>query len=263
MASSGVDVHKLQEAVNRELRHRKLEWRCVKADGDLGPRTLRACAFLAWVIGLSGKRYKAISPDRSYQPHVSETVQRILRDPSKRSALDRAREKARKPKVQKVRKAHSTGPAAAIAYIRKQAEKDVHEVGSTNTGPMVDKWEAFFGFHGLAWCGMLAGYAAIVIGKCLAKRLSFWNGYTLITEAAAGKDGCYEVGFDQIEGGEILVLWGGEHVVTAAGPPVGDSVETGEGNTSPDPGGDQANGGSVEMKTRSRGDVSCAIRIYG
>lgn len=259
----GEDVEALQRAVNKELRHRKLEWRCVKVDGELGQRTLRACSFLGWVLGLGGSRTKAMSPARSNRPHVSEEVQRILRDPSRRGALDRAREKQRKGRVQRLRKAHKEGPKAAIAYIRKQAARDVHEIGSTNRGQMVDIWQKFFGFLGLAWCGMLAGYAAIKVGNCVAKTISFWNGYALINEGAAGKGGCYTVPFDQIEGGEILVLWGGDHVVTAADAPVGDSVETGEGNTSPDPGGDQANGGSVEMKHRSRSDVTCAIRIYG
>jgi hypothetical protein len=259
----GPDIRALQLAINKELSHRKLAWRGVKVDGRLGNRTLRACAFLAWVLGLSGRRYKAISPSLSYKPHLSEALQRILRDSSKRSALDRSREKLRKGKVEKIRKAHSEGPAAAIAFIRKLAAEGVHEVGETNTGPWVDKFEALFGLHAVAWCGMLAGWVAIKIGHCVAKDLSFWNGYALITEAAQGKDGCYEVGFDQIEGGEILVYWGGEHVGTALVPSEGDDVEAGEGNTSPTDGNSQADGGAIAVKTRSRSDVSCAIRIYG
>jgi hypothetical protein len=256
----GADVRALQAAVNKELEHRKLGWRAVKVDGQFGNRTLNACAFLGWVIGLGGRGRKDMI---GYQPRISVEVQRLLRNPEKRGHADRLRERARKAKVQKIRKAHNEGPQAAIAYIRQKAAEGVHEVGETNTGPDVDKWEALFGLHGLAWCGMLAGFAAIVIGKCLAKRLSFWNGYDLIREGAEGKDGCYEVSFDEIEGGEILVLWGGDHVVTAADKPKGNYVETGEGNTSPTNGDSQADGGAVAMKKRSRSDVSAVLRIYG
>ncbi len=256
----GDDVRGLQAAINAELTHRKLEWRGVKVDGQFGPATLHACAFLGWVLGLAGPQQKAII---SYQPHVTVAVQRLLRNPEKRSRFDRARERARKQKVAKIRKAHHQGPAAAIAFIQAEAARGVHEIGESNTGPEVDKYEAQFGMHAEPWCGMLAGYAAINYGHCLAAALSFWYGPALIREAAERKDGCYPVSFDQIIGGEFLVLWNGEHVVTAAGPSKGNSVPTGEGNTSPTNGNSQADGGAVAMKTRSRSDVTVAIRIYG
>jgi len=261
-ATKGTDVSALQEAVNKELRHRKLGWHCVKVDGQLGPQTLRACAYLGWVLGFNGRQVTAMLPV-SKHPHVSEELQRLLRDPSKRDRLDRGREKLRHGKVAHQRKTHDEGPSAAIGFIRARAAEGVHEVGESNTGVWVDKFEAQFGMHGEPWCGMLAGYAAINYGHCLASGLSFWYGPSLIREAAEHAHGCYPVPFDQIEGGEILVLWGGEHVVTAAGASSGDAVPTGEGNTSPTNGNSQADGGAVAMKTRSRGDVSAAIRIYG
>lgn len=256
----GEDVKALQEAVNAELGHRKLAWRQITVDGELGQQTLHACAFLGWVLGFSGRRLKALN---GYQPHVSIEVQRLLRNPDKRVAADRVREKARREKVRKIRQARNEGPAAAIAFIREEAARGVHEIGESNTGPEVDKYQAKFGLHEQPWCGCLAGYAAIVFGHCLAASLSFWYGPALIQEAAERKDGCYPVPFEQIEGGEILVLWGGEHVVTAAAPSKGITVETGEGNTSPTNGNSQADGGAVAMKTRSRSDVTVAIRIYG
>jgi hypothetical protein len=221
--AKGDDVRALQTAINAELEHRKL----------------------------------------GYQAHVSIEVQRILRNPERRSAPDRQRERARREKVQKLRKAHNEGPAAAILFIRQEAAKGVHEIGESNTGPEVDRYTAKFGLHAVPWCGCLAGYAAIDYGHCLASSLSFWYGPSLIAEAAARKDGCYPVPFEEIEGGEILVLWGGEHVVTAAAASKGNTVETGEGNTSPTNGNSQADGGAVAMKTRSRSDVTVAIRIYG
>lgn len=256
----GEDVRALQAAINAELGHRKLAWRQIAVDGEFGVQTLHACAFLGWVLGLGAARHRAMTGTKG---HVSIEVQRLLRNPRKRSAVDRRREVARKGAVTKIRKAHDQGPAAAIAFIRQEAAKGVHEVGETNTGPEVDKFEAQFGLHGEPWCGCLAGYAAIVFGHCLASKLSFWYGPALIQQAAERFDGCYPVPFEEIQGGEILVLWGGEHVVTAAAPSKGSTVETGEGNTSPTNGNSQADGGAVAMKTRSRSDVTVAIRIYG
>lgn len=252
----GDDVEALQASIDSELRHRKFEWRQVKTDGEYGPRTRNAAKATAWLIGLSRKRLKAIADGR-----ITEKVQEILRDPSKRGFLDRQRDKLRRKKAQILRDKHNSGPAAAVAYIEKMAHEDVHEVGSTNTGPLVDKWEAFFGIHGEPWCGCLAGYAAKVIGGSDATTW-FPYGPSIMADARAGRNGVFEVGYEDMQMGDIVVLWGGDHVVTAAGRPSGDSFPTGEGNTSPDPGGDQANGGSVEMKTRSRSDVSCVARPY-
>lgn len=254
--TKGDDVEEFQKALNRELEHRGFDWRTIKADGDYGPRTRNAAKITGWLLGLNAKRRKAIADGR-----ITETVQAIFRDPAKRSILDRQRDKLRRPKAKKLRDNHNTGPAAAVAYIRKQAENDVHEIGSSNRSPLVDLWQQFFGILAEPWCGCLAGYAAKAIG---GSRATTWFPYgpSIMADARAGRNGVFEVGFDQMEEGDIVVLWGGDHIVTAAGGPAGDSFPTGEGNTSPDPGGDQANGGSVEMKTRSRSDVSCVARPY-
>lgn len=256
-ALKGADVRALQESVNHELEHRKLGWHKIKVDGEFGNKTFHACVFLGWVIGLRKRSLDAMS----YRPTFTKAVQRVLRDPSKRSAADRLRERARKSKVEKMRHAHKTGPHAAVEFIRKLASEGVHEVGETNTGKWVDKFTGFFGIHAQPWCGCLAGYAAKVIGGSTATTW-FPYGPSIMADAQAGRNGVREVSFDQIEEGDILVLWGGDHVVTAAGKPFQDEIPTGEGNTSPNDGDSQADGGCVAMKTRSRSDVSCAARPY-
>lgn len=257
---TGPDVRALQAEVNAELRHRKLEWRCIKANGEFGPRTLHACAFLGWVLGFSRERWEKMTGHD--HPRVDRSAQRILRDPSKRSALDHAREAARQKEVRELRHQHNTGPALAVRYIEGMAAKGVHEEGETNTGSRVDVWEAFFGLHAQPWCGCLAGYAAKKVGGSTA---STWFPYgpSIMADARAHRNGVREVSFDDIEAGDILVLWNGEHVVTATERPKGDSIRTGEGNTSPNDGDSQADGGCVAIKVRSRSDVSCVARVYG
>ena len=252
----GADVRALQQAINKELHHRRFDWRRAKVDGQYGHQTRRAAHFLAWLLGLSGTRLNAIEHGR-----IGEGVQRILRDPSARSRMDRIRERTRKSRAQDIRHTHKVGPHAAVSYIREMAAKGVHEVGSTNTGPLVDKWEGYFGIHAEPWCGCLAGYAAEAIGGSEATTW-FPYGPSIMADAQAARNGVHAVAFDDIEPGDILVLWGGDHVVTAAAKPKGDTVETGEGNTSPNDGDSQADGGCVAMKTRSRSDVSCAARPY-
>jgi hypothetical protein len=253
----GADVRALQESINHEFEHRKLEWHKVKVDGVYGGRTFHACAFLGWVLGLRSRMVNTGSYDRP----LTKRAQRLLRNPSKRSRRDRMRERVHKGKVAKLRHAHETGPKAAVEFIRKLASEGVHEIGETNTGKWVDKFTGFFGIHAVPWCGCLAGYAAKVIGGSTATTW-FPYGPSIMADAQAGRNGVHEVAFDDIQAGDILVLWGGDHVVTAAGSPFQDAVSTAEGNTSPNDGDSQADGGCVAMKTRSRPDVSCAARPY-
>lgn len=253
----GADIHALQFQLNRELGHRKLPWREVKADGDYGPRTRDAAHMVAWLIGLSGHDLRAI-----HHGLLTKDVQHLLRNPEHRSPVDRLRDRHRRNAAQKLRHEHDTGPEAAVSWLEEQARKGVHEIGESNTGPVVDEVEAYFGLHGEPWCGCAAGYAAEKIG---GTRVKIWypSGNSLIEQAHAGVSGARVVSFDQIMRGMVLVLWGGEHVVTARANPKGDSIDTVEGNTSPNNSDSQADGGCFATKTRSRSDVTCAIRIYG
>jgi len=255
---NGPDVRALQQAVNRELDHRKLGWRKIQADGEFGRMTLHACEFLGWVLGLPSRYFRVKGGGG---PMVSEVAQRALRDPAARTRRDRIRERARKRKVANLRHDHRHGPRAATELIRKLAKEGVHETGSTNTGEWVDRLTGYFGLHAVPWCGCLAGYAAKVAGGSTATTW-FPYGPSIMADAKAGRNGVREVAFDQIEEGDVLVLWGGAHVVTAAAKPVGELIETGEGNTSPNDGDSQADGGCVAMKHRSRSDVSCVARPY-
>ncbi|HST69072.1 MAG TPA: hypothetical protein VLI94_05380 [Solirubrobacterales bacterium] len=253
----GADVRVLQERLNAELDHRRLAWRQVAVDGQLGPRTLHACAFLGWVLGFSGRRLREIAEAE----RLGERAQRRLRDPRKRSPAERARERARRPKVRALRQAHAEGPAAAVDYIREMAAKEVHEVGGTNTGPLVDRWQAYFGLRAQPWCGCFAGFAAKAVGNSQATTW-FPYGPSIMADARAGRNGVREVAFEDAQPGDVLVLWGGEHIATAIAAPDGSTIATGEGNTSPNAGDSQADGGCVALKTRSRSDVSCVARPY-
>lgn len=253
----GADVHALQFQINHELGHRKFPWREIKVDGKYGLRTRDAAHMVAFLIGLGSHDLQAI-----HRGLLTQHVQHLLRNPGDRSAIDRARDHHRRGRAAKLRHQHNTGPDAAVSWLEEQARKGVHEIGESNTGPVIDTVESYFGLHGESWCGCAAGYAAEKIGGCKVK-LWYPSGYSLIEEAHAGKDGARVVSFDQIERGMPLVLWGGEHVVTAREKSSGDSINTVEGNTSPNDGDNQADGGCFATKTRSRSDVSCAIRIYG
>jgi len=254
----GADVRALQERLNAELAHRQLSWRQVAVDGQFGPRTLHACAFLGWVLGFSSRRLREITGS---EPRLGERAQRVLRDPRRRAPVERARERARRPKVRALRRSHVDGPAAAVDYIREMAAKGVHEIGDTNTGELVDRWQSYFGLHAQPWCGCFAGYAAKAVGDSPATTW-FPYGPSIIADARAGRNGVREVSFEDAKPGDILVLWSGDHIATAMARPSATTIATGEGNTSPNDRDSQADGGCVALKTRSRSDVSCVARIY-
>jgi hypothetical protein len=254
----GADLRALQEAINEELEHRRLAWRRVEVDGSFGPRTLHACAFLGWVLGFSGRRLEAITGSK---PRLSQRTQRVLRDPRRRAPAERVRERLRRRKVRALRRSHQEGPTAAVDYVREMAAKGIHEVGSSNTGDVVDRWQAYFGLRAQPWCGCFAGYAAKEVGGSQATTW-FPYGPSIMADARVGRNGVREVSFENAEPGDVLVLWGGEHIATAMARPRGNAIATGEGNTSPNDGESQADGGCVALKTRSRADVTCVARVY-
>jgi hypothetical protein len=55
------------------------------------------------------------------------------------------------------------GSGAALAYARSMIGK-LPETGGDNVGPALDKFEADYGFHGAAWCGIFAGHVLEAAG---------------------------------------------------------------------------------------------------
>lgn len=254
----GHDVRELQEAINALAHHYEFPLWAVKVDGELGPNTLRGARRAAWLIGLSTRRLQVIAGGKL--PHVSKTVQALIRNPQKRSGEDRAREAARAPERRKRRKEMNEGPRAVVAWLEKQIGITEQPYGS-NWGPHIEDWIRYTGYTGpVFWCGCLTCYAVVEIGgaKIPARSRLGFDGY-INADAAAGQNGLRRVSLDDARAGDI-VTWDFHHISTCVGPVSGGCIPTIDGNTSSDDAGSQSNGGGVFAKNRSVSSVVTVAR---
>ena len=264
--ANGSDVRALQTVIKRGLAHRKVDWLPVHVDGQLGPQTIHAAKFYAWILGLSGKHRVTIKSGT-----ITEAAQRLLRTPAKRSRVDRIRESRRKGKLAKIRKAQSEGPAAAVAYARSFIGTTESPAGS-NSGPTnrnakgqeggVTFWENYWGLGACYWCLCFACYCVKAIGGAL---VSGNCTYSVAIEGYARnhENGWIQVRLEDARPGDIS-LWKfegpdspsdhGELVVENA---VAEDIG---GNTSSDDSGSQANGGGVFAKHRDLSQLSMVAR---
>lgn len=254
----GADVVALQQAVASLATHYGFEWRAPFVDGQLGPQTIHAVAFAAFLTGLPGDAIKHVKAGR-----INEHTQHLLRNPHDRSRADVARAKHRRPQIARLRHAHSVGPQAAVEWAVRQVGTHEDPPGS-NLGPGITDWERHTGYNvppGVYWCGCFAHEAIVEVGGAVIPVGShFGYGPYLISDARSASNGLHAVPFGSARAGDLAVLWGGEHITVVRGNPTASTIPTVEGNTSSSD-GSQSNGGEVALKERSESDVTVIARV--
>lgn len=250
----GPDVRELQEAINALLNHYKFN-RGIKEDGDYGRRTKREAYFVAKCIGLDKARLSAIGHGR-----ITEEVQHLIRNPEDRSKQDRAREEAREPWMRKVRKEQGEGMDAAVKWALAQVGAN-EEPPNSNHGPYpIDECQSYFGLSGVPWCGCFAGYAIEVKGGI---NTGTWWPYagSIRQDAIAGRNGLHDINPANADIGCVATFFSGgdDHVALIRGKSNNGRVLTVEGNTSSAT--RDADGGIVEAKERTFGEVTCVARV--
>jgi hypothetical protein len=264
--TDGADVHELQEALKAGLEHQKIDWLPLSVDGDFGPQTLHAARFFSWVLGLGRGHRKAIK-----KGNLPEATQRLLRNPEKRSRIERARAKRRQPRLAAIRKSQSEGPAAAVAYARSFIGTTESPAGS-NSGPAhtnskgrvggVTFWESYWGLGPCYWCLCFASYCVKAIGGA---RISGNCAYSVAIEGYARnhENGWVQVPISEAKPGDISIWkFNGPSSPSDHGELVvenGVSEDVG-GNTSSDDSGSQSNGGGVFAKHRDLSQCSMVAR---
>lgn len=265
----GLDVKALQESLKALFAHFNIDWLPLSVDEQVGPQTLHGARFLSWVLGLGRGHRKAIKSGV-----VPKATQELLRNPEKRSRLEKRRAKRRLKRLAKIRKSQSEGPAAAVAYARSFIGTTESPAGS-NSGPThrnakgqlggVTFWENYWGLGAAFWCLCFACYAVKAIGGA---RISGNCTYSVAIEEMARN---HEGGWVQVPIGERrmgdISLWkfDGPSSPSDHGELVADPHEDIGGNTSSDTGGSQSNGGGVFSKdvpgpARSEAQLSMVAR---
>jgi hypothetical protein len=264
----GPDILALQEAVKGGLNHYKVDWVPVETDGEFGPQTIHAAAFYGWILGITEASRRKLRKKGS----LAEPIQEVLRNPEKRGDDYRERAEERKDRLKEMRKAHKQGPKAAVAYAKSMIGV-TEDPGTENVGDDVVRkgkkggvtfWEAAWGFDACFWCLCFASYCvkfiggAQISGNCchageierMAKART--NGWIAVpaSEAKAGDIALY-----QFEGGAEP-----DHGELVVGPLKDGKFNDVGGNTSPDSGGSQNNGGGVYAKLRDPAILTCVAR---
>lgn len=251
----GPDVKNLQLQLNHLCDHYEFDWHHVMVDGDFGRRTARQAHFVAWLIGLDEERLNAIKRRR-----ITEEVQHLLRNPEKHSKQDRQREDRRRPQMKKLRRDHTEGMQAAVDWMVKQKGTN-EQPPDSNHGPFpIDECQAYFGLSGVPWCGCCAGYAIEKIGGI---DTDTWWPYagSIREDAIAGRNGLTDINPVNADVGCIATFFSGgdDHVALIRAKTQGSTLFTVEGNTSSAT--RDADGGIIETKERSIGEVTCVARL--
>ena len=86
------------------------------------------------------------------------------------------------------------------------------EIGGNNIGPALDRFEADFGFHGAAWCGIFVGHALQAAGLQVPHSVA---SVASILDLAQSGNGPFEKGIlpvSAIRPGDLVTFGGTEHV---------------------------------------------------
>jgi hypothetical protein len=241
LGASGAEVRALQRALNQRAVARRLPR--INVDGDLGPQTAASVLRVGRALGAAESTLRKVQ-----SPHVVTVgLQRIIRWPSSRTPAQLARAASRKRAAAKT----TTGPRKALDWARGALGTTEHPPGS-NRGPRITTWQTTLApwLVGAPWCGVFVGTALVYAGvKGINSRVAAVafiyddakhsrNGFAHLVEKTSGRPG------------DAVGLFGlSTHVELIERRVPGGYVTIG-GNTSPNAGGSQSNGGGVFRRTR-------------
>jgi hypothetical protein len=254
----------LQIATNRRLRSRSLEALAVAEDGLVGARTLEAVRKIAWALGARSETYDAITRDGE----IPLGVQRMIRNPGRRSDEQCSRGKARMSRLRAQRKeqaahAPSSRSKAVNAFLAKVGTKE-HPAGS-NGGGIITTMETYWGFGRVAWCGIACGYHAAKFGGVKGLRSDVASVRAIESHARAQQSpyGRWQKTPQGALPGSLVVIGGsGVHVGMLVQSLSGGAAKTVEGNTSFGPSGSQSNGGCIAARVRSASEITGVATMH-
>lgn len=247
----------LQVATNSRLRSRDLAALVVAEDGVIGARTLEAVRKVAWALGARAETYDAITRDGE----IPVGVQRMIRNPGRRSDEQKSRGKARIARLRKeheeaAKQSRSARTRAVNAFLAKVGTKE--RPPGSNSGGIITTMETFWGFGRVPWCGISCGYHAAKFGgvKGLRSDVASVSAIEKHAKAHHSPYGQWRNGPEDALPGSFVVIGGsGVHVGMLVAPLSGGRARTVEGNTSFGPGGSQSDGGCIAARIRSAAEI--------
>jgi hypothetical protein len=247
----------LQAACNRRLQSRGLAALAVQENGVIDAKTLAAARKAAWALGARKETYEAITDDNE----ISIGVQRMIRNPGRRTDAQISRGKARMSRLRAQRKAQraqakSSRQKAVNAFLAKVGTRE--NPPESNSGGIITVMETFWGFGRVPWCGIAAGYHAVKFGgmKGLRSDVASVQAITRHSRACHQPYGKFQKSPAGALPGSFVIIGGpGTHVGMLVKALPGGAARTVEGNTSFGPVGSQSNGGCIAARVRSAREI--------
>jgi len=157
------------------------------------------------------------------------------------------------------------GGASSMSSVRERAttwavaQDGLHEAGTSNCGPQIDRWQRDMGLKVppcRVWCGAFVHQAFRRAGVQLSARLI--DPDRSFTDAVAGRRGLRSIPIDKIQRGDIVFYnfrktTHASHLAIARGRPSGGMLSTVEGNTSH----------AVRLERRGTKYIVLAARVTG
>ncbi len=256
----GPDVGALQAAINEQYDHFKID-RAINHDHELGRETFGAAREIAFSLGITGGAEKKLG-----RGVLSEGAQKLIR--GRKRTHDEELAAARREDYRKDLRKRYSKSAGEKAIELSNSLVGIHEVpAGSNLGPgNITVWEQFTGYAvddgdsaGVFWCGCFACWVVVKLGGAnIPERIRMGYAPNITVDAQAGRNGFRAVPINQARAGDVICLWGGEHIeVVRADYHGGGLILARGGNTSE--GGKSNNGGQVADNSREIGDVDGGI----
>ena len=146
-----------QRVLNRQFAAWKVDLR-VEVDGEYGPETRDAVRQVMFGLGIATK---------ALEDGVTPELRQRIRRPESRTRTELARARKRREWIRRLRRRHDGGgPAAALAYARRQLGVR-EDAGRPNRGKAIDKWNVATGIPpgpNAFWCGAFVNACLIGAG---------------------------------------------------------------------------------------------------
>jgi hypothetical protein len=248
----GPDVKALQGSINKQFKDMNIDLG-VKKDGEFGGQTWDKAKKCANCMGVTGEAQKKLKKGR-----LSEGTQKLIRG-RKPTKKEQKAAKKRKKYREDLRKQNSDPPGQeAVAKGRNLLGVHEEPAGS-NWGKKVGEFITYTGYSGpVYWCGCYACWVVCKLGGAkIPTRIRMGYAPYITADAKAGKNGFHAVNIHDAKPGDVVCMWGGQHIEVVAQKPSGGSIRCIGGNTSQ--GGKYNNGGEVCENTRSISDIDSGI----
>lgn len=248
----GPDVKVIQACVNKQYRYFRID-RAIREDGELGSQTFKAARQIALCMGVVGSGQRKLK-----RQILSEGTQKLIRGRDK-SALEKAAQLAREPYRRRLRARYRQAPGQKAVQAARKLVGIHEEPPGSNWGGLVEKMIRFTGYsEPVYWCGCCACWIVVKLGGAkVPTRIRMGYAPYITEDALAGRNGFTAIPAENARPGDIVCLWGGQHIEVIAEPPTGGSARCIGGNTTA--GGKESNGGEVAENTRDLSDFDRGI----